>query len=117
MSMPILPFRSGAANMTELERVLRLLGGLLGTPLLYLVVARPLHGLWGVAALVGIVVAGVDLVVSGIRGFCPVYRLVAVPWAGAETAGRRSRRSGAGRQSAPEDGHADPTPAETGTGP
>ena len=77
----ILPFRSGAANMTEAERVVRLVAGLVGTPLLYLLVARPLHGALEVLAVVGFVAVALDLIVSGIRGYCPFYRYVSVPWA------------------------------------
>lgn len=75
-----LPFRSGAANMTEVERIIRLVGGLVGTPLVYAFIARPLPGFWGLGALVPITAVAVDLIVSGIRGFCPVYRYVSLPW-------------------------------------
>lgn len=75
-----LPFRSKAANMTETERVLRFVVGLVGTPVAYAFIARPLEGVLAAAVLVVIVVGGIDLLVSGVRGYCPVYRLVSVPW-------------------------------------
>ena len=74
--------------MTELERWLRLLGGLVGAPLAYVVSVRPLDGLLAVLAMVVLVVGAVDLLVSGVLGYCPVYRYVAVPWARAERSGR-----------------------------
>ena len=68
--------------MSEFERVLRLLGGLAGTPLVYLLVVRPLDGWLEVLLIMVLVASAIDLVVTGIRGYCPAYRYVTVPWAG-----------------------------------
>ena len=62
------------------ERVVRVVVGGAGGPLLGLLAAAPAEGaaeavLWTVAA-----VGTVDLVVSGLAGFCPLWRLVAAPW-------------------------------------
>lgn len=66
--------------MTETERVLRFVVGLVGTPVAYALIVRPLEGVLAVVVLVVSVVGGIDLLVSGVRGYCPVYRLVSVPW-------------------------------------
>jgi hypothetical protein len=62
------------------ERVARVAVGGLGGPLLGLFAAAPADGpmeavLWAVAA-----VGTLDLVVSGLVGFCPLWRFVAAPW-------------------------------------
>ena len=79
--LPVLPFRSDAANMTEIERWLRIFAGLVGPPLAYVVAVRPLDGLLAILATIVLVAGAIDLVVSGVRGYCPVYRYVSVPWA------------------------------------
>lgn len=62
------------------ERVVRVVVGAVGGPLLGIAAAAPAHGateavLWAIAA-----VGSLDLVVSGLAGFCPLWRLVAAPW-------------------------------------
>ena len=76
------PRRSGlpAVNMPLAERVARVVVGGVGGPLLGLLAAAPADGateavLWAVAA-----VGTLDLVVSGLAGFCPLWRFVAAPW-------------------------------------
>lgn len=86
-SLPVLPFRSDAANMTEFERWLRILGGLTGPPLAYVVTLR-LDGVRAIVATVAVVAGAIDLVVTGLRGYCPVYRYVSVPWATTSAAHR-----------------------------
>lgn len=68
-------------NMSAIERVLRLLIGLLVAEGAALLLVGRLQGAPGAAVwtLVGVVVA--DLVVSGLMGFCPLYRYVPAPWA------------------------------------
>lgn len=81
LKVPVLPFRSQAANMAELERWVRLAGGVIGTPLVYLVALQPLFdGWWLVGGMIVLAAMAIDLVVTGIRGFCPVYRFVTMPW-------------------------------------
>ncbi|MGH9149281.1 MAG: YgaP family membrane protein [Acidimicrobiales bacterium] len=72
---------------------------------MYLAVVQPLPGWWAIGALVGLVAVGVDLVVSGVRGYCPVYRHVALPWA------RRQRP-----RPNPADGNRPTATADPGTG-
>lgn len=79
--LPSLPFRSQSTNMRETERWLRVAAGLIGTPLAYLLLARDLGGWLAVVAQLGFLAVGLDLTISGIRGFCPIYRYVAAPWA------------------------------------
>lgn len=67
--------------MRETERWLRLAAGVIGTPLVYLLLARDLGGWLAFVALVGFLAVGLDLTISGIRGFCPIYRYIAAPWA------------------------------------
>lgn len=67
--------------MTELERWVRLLGGVFGAPVAYVASVRPLDGMPATVAMVVLVAGALDLVVSGVRGYCPVYRHVKVPWA------------------------------------
>lgn len=62
------------------ERVVRVVVGAVGGPLLGLLAAAPAEGvaeavLWTAAA-----VWTIDLVVSGLAGFCPLWRLVSAPW-------------------------------------
>ena len=62
------------------ERVVRVVVGGVGGPLLGLFAAAPADGvteavLWTVA-----VVGTLDLVVSGLAGFCPLWRFAAAPW-------------------------------------
>lgn len=66
--------------MTEAERVFRFVAGIVGAPLVYTLVVRPLDGVVAAAAMVVLVIGTVDLVVSGVRGYCPVYRFISVPW-------------------------------------
>lgn len=68
------------------ERVVRVVAGGVGGPLLGLLAAAPADGaaeaaLWAVAA-----VWTLDLVVSGLAGFCPLWRFVAAPWTPREPA-------------------------------
>ena len=80
LKVPVLPLRSATANMTEVERWVRLAGGL-ATPLVYVMALEPwLEGWWLAAAVVVLAAAAIDLVVSGIRGFCPLYLFVTMPW-------------------------------------
>lgn len=108
-SLPVLPLRSTAANMTEVERWLRLLGGVVGAPFMYVVAVRPIDGLLAIVALIVLVAGAIDLVVSGVRGYCPVYRYVSVPWARTERlehAPCPSRNGDAGGPEAGDDGSA-----------
>ena len=62
------------------ERAIRVIVGGVGGPLLGLLVAAPAEGaveavLWAVAG-----VGTLDLVASGLAGFCPLWRFVAAPW-------------------------------------
>ena len=62
------------------ERVARVVVGGVGGPLLGILAAVPAEGgtevlLWVVAA-----VGTLDLVVSGLAGFCPLWRFVTAPW-------------------------------------
>lgn len=89
--------------MSELERVLRLLGGLAGTPLVYLLAVRPLDGWLELLLIVVLISAAIDLVVTGIRGYCPAYRYVAVPWAEGASATRWTTQAPRDKQSAASD--------------
>jgi hypothetical protein len=73
-------------NMSSTERVLRVFGGLLLALAGSVFVGPQLHGVFEVAAWTLLAVSVADLVVSGLLGYCPVYRYLAVPWA------RRSSR-------------------------
>ena len=95
--LPALPFMSARANMTQLERWLRLLGGVLGAPVAYAVSVRPLDGMPATIALVVLVAGALDLVVSGVRGSCPVYRHVKVPWAQSGRSATQTRQGSAPR--------------------
>ncbi len=68
-------------NMGAIERVVRLLIGLLVAGSAALLLLGRLHGAPGAAVwtLLGVVVA--DLVISGLMGCCPLYRYVPAPWA------------------------------------
>lgn len=77
------PFWHPAQNMTNVERVVRVLAGAA------LVVSAwhgggllaHVEGLLLLVTRVVLVLGAVDLLVSGAVGFCPVYRLVRAPWA------------------------------------
>ena len=66
--------------MPPAERIVRVILGAIGGPLLGIFVAAPATGvaevtLWALAA-----IGTVDLVASGIAGFCPLWRFVSAPW-------------------------------------
>ena len=61
--------------------MVRFVAGVVGTPLAYAVAVRPLEGGPAVVASLVLGIGAIDLIVSGVRGFCPVYRFVSVPWA------------------------------------
>lgn len=72
--------------MPVAERVVRVVVGAAGGPLLGVFVAAPADGatevtLWALAAL-----GTLDLVASGLAGFCPLWRFVAAPWTPREQA-------------------------------
>lgn len=74
------PRRLPAVNMPLAERVARVTIGAVAGPLLAAWVAVPAEGaveaiLWVVAA-----VGTLDLVVSGLIGYCPMWRLMPAPW-------------------------------------
>lgn len=79
--MKTLSFSLPAPNMTTLERVIRPTLGLLG-----LTIAGTQWGLvgHGVAAFLGwavVLAASLDLVITGVVGYCPLYRWIDFPWA------------------------------------
>lgn len=83
---PYRPLGSGSQwrptkNMSSTERVLRVLAGLLLALASSVFVGSQLHGVLEVAAWTLVAVSVADLVVSGLLGYCPVYRYLAVPWA------------------------------------
>lgn len=69
-------------NMTNLERLIRLSAGAVGVPLGIVLLALPATGVLAVVLWVAIIAGGVDLLVSGAIGYCPLYRYLEVPWAG-----------------------------------
>lgn len=72
--------------MTNVERVIRFALGAVVLPLGIVAVAAPADGALGVLAWVAAIAGGLDLLISGAVGHCPLYRFVDVPW---------SRRHGA----------------------
>ncbi|OZM76363.1 YgaP-like transmembrane domain [Pseudonocardia sp. MH-G8] len=65
--------------MTRAERVVRLLAGLLLATGGIWVLVRHAEGMVAVAAGALLVLGVADLVVSGLIGYCPVYRYVRAP--------------------------------------
>lgn len=62
------------------ERVVRVVVGALGGPSLGVFVAAPADGVAGAALWALAALGTVDLVASGLAGFCPLWRVVAAPW-------------------------------------
>ena len=74
-----------AVNMTGLERVIRVMAGVLLTAAGTWTIGSYTDGAAEVAAWVLLAVAVADLVVSGLVGYCPVYRFVPAPGRGRTT--------------------------------
>ena len=68
-----------AVNMTGVERVVRVVAGVLLAVAGAWTVGIYADGAVAVAAWVLLAVAVADLVISGLVGYCPVYRLVPAP--------------------------------------
>lgn len=68
--------------MTDIERVIRFGAGAIGLPLGILLLALPATGALAVVLWVAVVAGGLDLLVSGAVGYCPLYRHLDAPWAG-----------------------------------
>lgn len=68
--------------MTDIERMIRFGLGAIVLPLGIVLLALPATGALAVVLWVAVVVGGVDLLVSGAVGYCPLYRYLDVPWAG-----------------------------------
>ena len=74
-------------NMTDVERAIRVGIGAVALPLAIVWLVLPASGALAVLLWAVVVVAALDLVVSGAVGHCPLYRHVNVPW------GPRERRT------------------------
>ncbi len=67
------PMRRPSVNLTSAERAVRILTGTLGVIVGALLLASA-GAAWVVALEVLLVLAGLDLIVTGARGHCPLYR-------------------------------------------
>lgn len=72
-------WRRPAVNMTGVERVVRLLAGILLAVGGAWMVASHVHGGLAVLAWVLLSLGVADLVLSGVVGYCPVYHFVRAP--------------------------------------
>lgn len=79
-------WRRPAVNMTGVERVVRLLAGVLLAAGGWWVIARHLDGGLAAVAWVLLVLGVADLVLSGLVGYCPIYRFVRAPGTGRRSA-------------------------------
>lgn len=69
-------------NMTDLERVIRFVAGALCLALGIALLALPASGALAIVLWLAVLALGLDLVVTGAVGYCPLYRYFDVPWAG-----------------------------------
>ena len=69
---------SRTINVSPAERVVRVVGGAGAVVIALLLLASGLGG-WALFGAVALAAAGIDFVVTGVRGYCPLYARLGKP--------------------------------------
>lgn len=69
---------SQTVNISPAERVVRVIGGAAAVVIALLLLASGLGG-WALLGTVALAAAGIDFVVTGVRGYCPLYARLGKP--------------------------------------